>query len=79
MLNLSDNCINKIPKEIGKLKLTEFDISKNSIGDPDPENKNHNNWLWLKEIEIQQSLISLNIASNNVIFFSIKFPKFFLN
>lgn len=60
-LNLSNNCIEKIPKELGQLNLTEIDLSGNVL--------QNDKWEWLMGPAIQSRLQSLNIASNNLSYF----------
>uniref|UniRef100_A0A1Q3EVJ7 Putative leucine-rich repeat protein n=1 Tax=Culex tarsalis TaxID=7177 RepID=A0A1Q3EVJ7_CULTA len=60
-LNLSNNCIEKIPPALGQMRLVEIDLAGNAL-------QNHH-WEWLRESAIQSSLQSLNISSNNLTYF----------
>lgn len=61
-LNLSDNVIKEIPKQLGELQLVEIDLSKNSLS----EMTGSKQWLWLEGRILQASLVSLNLSGNNV-------------
>lgn len=62
VLNLSDNCITKIPKPIGDMRLVEIDFSRNDLG-----NETEGcDWKWLSGVNIQSSLRMLNLSGNKV-------------
>ncbi|KXJ68717.1 leucine-rich repeat protein 1 [Aedes albopictus] len=60
-LNLSNNCLEKIPKELGQLRLNEIDLSGNALHSHD--------WQWLLGSSLQSTLQSLNITGNNLSYF----------
>ncbi|XP_055607698.1 leucine-rich repeat protein 1 [Uranotaenia lowii] len=62
-LNLSDNCLDMIPKALGQLRIAELNLSGNSL--------QKDRWEWLQEHTIQSSLQNLNIGSNNLAQFPI--------
>ena len=62
ILDVSDNCITKVPKPIGDLNLKELNLSKNDLGNPE----NGCDWKWLKGENLQRSLRVLHIAENKV-------------
>lgn len=62
-LNLSNNCLEKIPKDLGQLRLNEIDLSGNAL-------HNHD-WEWLRGPALQSSLQSLNISNNSLSYFPI--------
>ena len=59
-INLSNNIIQSVPKQMGQLNLNEIDLSMNLLGEED------NSWEWLKGDSIQSSLLSLNLSNNKV-------------
>ncbi|XP_055641310.1 leucine-rich repeat protein 1 [Toxorhynchites rutilus septentrionalis] len=61
ILNLSNNCIEKIPRELGQLNLTDIDLSGNAL--------QNERWEWLLEPTIQNRLQNLNVGSNNLSYF----------
>lgn len=60
-LNLSDNSIERIPKELGNLKLSNLDLSKNQFGV-----SKISDWDWLKGSNIKESLATLILTDNNL-------------
>ncbi|XP_058453288.1 leucine-rich repeat protein 1 [Malaya genurostris] len=62
-LNLSNNCLEKLPVALGTLRLNEVDISGNSL--------QNDNWQWLMNPCIQSCLQNLNVSSNNLSYFPI--------
>ncbi|XP_055373134.1 leucine-rich repeat protein 1-like [Condylostylus longicornis] len=70
-LNLSENSISKIPKELGKLKLTELDLSNNNLG----ENESLKDWEWITNGNILSSLRSLNLSKNKLSYFPYNIVK----
>lgn len=62
LLNLSENSIFYLPKELGELKLSEFILADNKLSN-EPKN-----WEWLKGKRMRKSLKLLDISSNQVIF-----------
>lgn len=60
VLDLSENSISVIPKEIGNIALREVNFSKNILG----ENEKNCNWNWLEGGNIQNSLNMLDLSSN---------------
>lgn len=61
-LNLSDNVISEIPKQLGDLRLADIDLSKNSLGEVSVGKP----WQWLEGRPLQESLVSLNLGGNKV-------------
>ncbi|XP_055542857.1 leucine-rich repeat protein 1 [Wyeomyia smithii] len=61
ILNLSKNCLEKLPNGLGQLGLTDLDLSVNAL--------QNDKWDWLKNPVIQSSLQSLNISENNLTYF----------
>uniref|UniRef100_A0A182N4R3 PIF1/LRR1 pleckstrin homology domain-containing protein n=1 Tax=Anopheles dirus TaxID=7168 RepID=A0A182N4R3_9DIPT len=59
-LNLSKNCLRNVPRALGQLRLSELDLSSNSLVDA--------GWEWLLEANIQSTLQSLNISDNGLPF-----------
>ncbi|XP_076633520.1 leucine-rich repeat 47 [Colletes latitarsis] len=57
ILNLSNNQISSLPKELGSLRLQELNVSQNRLN----EDKN---WTWLDEVTITQNLKFLDISKN---------------
>ncbi|XP_065088539.1 leucine-rich repeat protein 1 [Ochlerotatus camptorhynchus] len=62
-LNLSNNCLEKIPKELGQMRLNEIDLSGNAL--------HKDKWEWIQQSAVQSSLQSLNISTNNLSYFPI--------
>lgn len=63
-LSLSDNCLQKLPEEMGNLKLDSLDLSKNDFG----ASKKLSDWNWLEGGNLKQSLTVLNLSSNKLKF-----------
>lgn len=61
-LNLSDNCIERIPKQMGELQLVDVDFSKNQLNLA----VTIKDWDWLDGQPLQQSLQCLNLSENTV-------------
>uniref|UniRef100_A0A182QC11 PIF1/LRR1 pleckstrin homology domain-containing protein n=1 Tax=Anopheles farauti TaxID=69004 RepID=A0A182QC11_9DIPT len=59
-LNLSKNCLRNLPRALGQLRLSELDLSSNSLVD--------SSWEWLLEPNIQSTLQNLNISQNGLSF-----------
>uniref|UniRef100_A0A182PXQ4 PIF1/LRR1 pleckstrin homology domain-containing protein n=1 Tax=Anopheles epiroticus TaxID=199890 RepID=A0A182PXQ4_9DIPT len=59
-LNLSNNCLQKLPRRLGQMHLREVDLSDNKLAEC--------SWDWLLEPNIQSSLQSLNISNNGLSF-----------
>ncbi|XP_043265175.1 leucine-rich repeat protein 1 [Colletes gigas] len=57
ILNLSNNQISSLPKELGSLRLQELNVSQNQLN----EDKN---WIWLDEVTINQTIKFLDISNN---------------
>ncbi|XP_055375838.1 leucine-rich repeat protein 1-like [Condylostylus longicornis] len=76
---INENSITKIPKELGKLKLTELDLSNNNLG----ENQSNKDWEWITNGSILNSLRSLNLSKNKLSYFprlnNLKFLHIFSN
>ncbi|ETN64429.1 LRR47 protein [Anopheles darlingi] len=64
-LNLSNNCLQQLPRKFGQLRLTDLDLSNNNLQD------SADGWQWLLEPNIQTSLQTLNISSNGLSFLPI--------
>lgn len=62
VLNVSDNCINKVPKPLGDLRLRELNLAKNDLGNPE----NGCDWKWLRGENLQRSLTTLTLSANKV-------------
>ncbi|XP_011200504.2 leucine-rich repeat protein 1 [Bactrocera dorsalis] len=58
-LDLSDNQISKVPREMGRLPLVSFTINNNQLG-------TINNWEWLRGKEIRKSLRELDLSANEL-------------
>lgn len=58
-LNLSSNLIERIPVQLGTLRLSEINFSNNNL--------EQSNWKWLLGDEIQGTLGSLNLSDNKVV------------
>ncbi|XP_067625898.1 leucine-rich repeat protein 1 [Eurosta solidaginis] len=62
VLDLSDNQINKVPREMGRLSLVSFAINNNQLGTA-------NEWDWLRGKQIQKSLRELDLSNNELTYF----------
>ncbi|XP_053695904.1 leucine-rich repeat protein 1 [Sabethes cyaneus] len=62
-LNLTNNCLERLPSALGQLRLSDLDISGNAL--------QNDKWEWLTNPAIQSSLQSLRIAQNNLTYFPI--------
>ncbi|KAL9922989.1 leucine-rich repeat protein 1 [Glossina fuscipes] len=62
VLNLSYNNIEKIPLELGRLSLTQLDISNNQLCAD-------KSWLWLNSKTLRESLKELDFSANKLVFF----------
>ncbi|CAO1435159.1 unnamed protein product [Diamesa hyperborea] len=72
-LDLSDNLLEKLPKDLGNLKhLTEINVSKNKLGiSGDPKD-----WEWMDAQNIQRSLVALDVSFNELKFMPVNITKF---
>ncbi|XP_058060370.1 leucine-rich repeat protein 1 [Anopheles bellator] len=64
-LNLSNNCIQQLPRKFGQLRLTDLDLSNNKLQDT------ADSWEWLMEPNLQSTLQMLNISGNELSFLPI--------
>lgn len=64
LLNLSDNSIEKLPKELGNLKLSEVNLSSNKFG----LSTKKSDWEWLCGENMKRSLIQLHLSKNQMNF-----------
>lgn len=64
LLNLSDNSIERLPKELGNLKLSEVNLSSNKFG----ISMKRSDWEWLCGENIKRSLVHLHLSKNNMQF-----------
>lgn len=72
-LDISDNLIEKLPKDLGNLKhLTEINVSKNKLG----ISVNPKDWEWMDAQNIQRSLVSLDVSFNELKFMPVNITKF---
>lgn len=72
-LDVSDNLIEKLPKDLGNLKhLSVINVSKNKLG----ISGNPNDWAWMDAENIQKSLVSLDISFNELKFMHVNITKF---
>ncbi|XP_058825057.1 leucine-rich repeat protein 1 [Topomyia yanbarensis] len=62
-LNLSNNCLEKLPPALGEMRLNDIDVSGNAL--------QNDKWEWLMNPTIQSSLQSLNLSGNNLTYFPI--------
>lgn len=62
VLDVSDNCITKVPKPIGDMALRSLNLAKNELGDPEEGC----DWKWLRGENLQKSLTTLNLGQNQV-------------
>lgn len=62
-LNLSNNIIEDIPKQLGQLRLTDIDFSQNELG---AKPYDHRSWEWLTGLPLSESLQYVNLSSNKV-------------
>lgn len=61
ILNMSNNCIEHLPKRLGDLRLVQLDLSGNKLA-----NTNSNDWDWLDGSSIKSTLQTLNLSDNSV-------------
>ena len=72
-LDISDNLIEKLPKDLGNLKhLSEINVSKNKLG----ISVNPKDWEWMDAQNIQRSLVSLDVSFNELKFMPVNITKF---
>ncbi|CAO1428024.1 unnamed protein product [Diamesa serratosioi] len=72
-LDISDNLIEKLPKDLGNLKhLSEINVSKNKLG----ISGNPKDWEWMNGQNIQRSLVALDISFNELKFMPLNITKF---
>uniref|UniRef100_A0A1A9WZU6 PIF1/LRR1 pleckstrin homology domain-containing protein n=1 Tax=Glossina brevipalpis TaxID=37001 RepID=A0A1A9WZU6_9MUSC len=62
VLNLSYNNIEKIPLELGRLPLTQLNVSNNDLG-------TDKSWLWLNSKTLRDNLKLLDLSANKLDFF----------
>lgn len=62
VLDVSDNCIAKVPKPIGDMSLRSLNLARNNLGHP----LDGCDWRWLGGENLQKSLTTLNLGENNV-------------
>lgn len=67
ILNMSNNCIEHLPKRLGDLRLVQLDLSANKLA-----NANSNDWDWLDGSSIKSTLQTLNLSDNSVKYLRIK-------
>ncbi|XP_053957759.1 leucine-rich repeat protein 1 [Anastrepha ludens] len=65
VLDLSDNKISKVPREMGRLSLVNFNINNNKLGTV-------NDWEWLRGKNIRQSLRELDLSANELNYFPLE-------
>lgn len=70
-LNLSENCISEIPKELGSLSLVDIDLSSNLLGDC----KSSSAWDWLERKPLCNTLTKLILSNNKLSYFPYKIIK----
>ncbi|KAG8040974.1 hypothetical protein G9C98_001962 [Cotesia typhae] len=74
ILNLSNNAISSVPKELGNVFacLTELNLASNLLGETPGIVNNYqsikNKWLWLNGTSITKTLRLLDLSDNNLIF-----------
>lgn len=61
-LDLTNNCITKLHKSLGNLKISNLVLTKNDLGD----SVLTKDWDWLNGENIRRSLLSLSISKNNL-------------
>uniref|UniRef100_A0A1A9WZU5 PIF1/LRR1 pleckstrin homology domain-containing protein n=1 Tax=Glossina brevipalpis TaxID=37001 RepID=A0A1A9WZU5_9MUSC len=59
VLNLSYNNIEKVPLELGRLPLTQLDVSNNGLGAD-------KSWLWLNSKTLRETLRELDFSANKL-------------
>ncbi|XP_004524792.1 leucine-rich repeat protein 1 [Ceratitis capitata] len=62
VLDLSDNQISKVPREMGRLPLVSFTINNNQLGTA-------NDWEWLRGKQIRKTLRELDLSANELNYF----------
>lgn len=70
VLQMSNNCIPRIPKKLGEMHLVELDVSQNNIGASDF----FKDWTWC-DGPIRRTLQNLNLSGNNLPYFPYKLVK----
>ncbi|XP_055917427.1 leucine-rich repeat protein 1 [Eupeodes corollae] len=68
VLKLNDNSIKTIPKEFGRLRLVELDLSNNALGDD-------TNFCWLMGSDLKRTLYELDLSNNKLQYFPIELIK----
>ncbi|XP_036142713.1 protein lap1 isoform X2 [Monomorium pharaonis] len=58
-VNLSNNKIDKLPKEFGILSILQLNLSQNRLSDHE--------WLWLNQSPIKKTLLFLDISNNSLL------------
>lgn len=61
ILNMSDNCIEQLPKRLGDLPLVQLDLSSNRL-----DKTRSKDWDWPDQATIRSTLQNLNLSSNKV-------------
>lgn len=61
ILNMSDNCIEQLPKRLGDLPLVQLDLSMNRLC-----KTRSKDWEWIDRPTIRSTLQNLNLSSNKV-------------
>ncbi|XP_017479968.1 PREDICTED: leucine-rich repeat protein 1 [Rhagoletis zephyria] len=62
VLDLSDNQISRVPREMGRLSLVCFTVNNNQLGTA-------NDWEWLRGKQIRKSLRELDLSANEISYF----------
>lgn len=65
ILHVSDNNIETIPKELGRLELIELNLANNKLS-------KSKDWLWLMNNKLKNSLSFLDLSSNNLQYFPVE-------
>lgn len=70
VLHLNNNCIGRVPKKLGEMRLIELDLSQNNLG----ASTFIRDWSWT-DGPIKQTLQHLNISTNHLYYFPYKLVK----